>query len=74
MIRLPMVNPREIISVLTRKGFVIDRQTGSHVILRHPVTKRQTLVAIHPGDLPRSVMKKIFKQAGVTEEEFRELL
>jgi mRNA interferase HicA len=74
MIRLPMVNPKEIIAVLIRKGFQIDRQTGSHVILRHPVTKRQTLVAIHPGDLPRSTMKKIFKQAGLTEKEFSELL
>jgi predicted RNA binding protein YcfA (HicA-like mRNA interferase family) len=74
MIRLPMVLPKEVIAVLLRKGFQIDHQTGSHVILRHPITERRTLVAIHSGDLPRSTMKKILKQVGLGEDEFRQLL
>jgi predicted RNA binding protein YcfA (HicA-like mRNA interferase family) len=74
MIRLPMVLPKEVIAILQRKGFFIDHQTGSHVILRHLITERRTMVAVHPGDLPRSTMKKIMKQAGLSEDVFRELL
>jgi predicted RNA binding protein YcfA (HicA-like mRNA interferase family) len=33
-----------------------------------------TTVAMHPGDLSRPIMKKILKQAGLSEDEFRELI
>jgi predicted RNA binding protein YcfA (HicA-like mRNA interferase family) len=31
-------------------------------------------VPMHPGDLNRSLLKKILKQIGWSEEEFRKLL
>jgi predicted RNA binding protein YcfA (HicA-like mRNA interferase family) len=39
---------REMLSRLQRAGFQIRRQSGSHVVLRHP-DGRQTYVAMHPG-------------------------
>ena len=62
----------EILSRLQRAGFVIKRQSGSHVILRHP-DGRQTYVAMHPGDVPTGTFRAILKQAGLTEDEFRRL-
>jgi predicted RNA binding protein YcfA (HicA-like mRNA interferase family) len=47
-------------------------QSGSHKILRHP-DGRQTYVAMHPGGLPTGTFRKILKQAGLTEEQFRSL-
>jgi predicted RNA binding protein YcfA (HicA-like mRNA interferase family) len=74
MSRLPTLTPREVIAALQRAGFEILRQTGSHVHLRHPVTRRRTLVAVHARDLHRDVLKEILKQAGLTEEELPSLL
>ena len=42
---------REALAKLQRAGFVIKRQSGSHVVLRH-ADGRQTYVAMHPGDIP----------------------
>jgi predicted RNA binding protein YcfA (HicA-like mRNA interferase family) len=63
---------REVLAKLIRAGFVEVRQTGSHKVLRHS-DGRQTYVAMHPGTLPTGTFRKILKQAGVSEEEFRAL-
>jgi len=63
---------REVLAKLLRAGFVDVRQTGSHKVLRHP-DGRQTYVAMHPGTLPTGTFRKILKQAGLSEEQFRDL-
>ena len=63
---------REVLAKLLRAGFVEARQAGSHKVLRHP-DGRQTYVAMHPGTLPTGTFCKILKQAGLTEEKFRQL-
>ena len=63
---------REVLARLIRAGFVEVRQSGSHKVLRHP-DGRQTYVAIHPGTLPTGTFRKIPKQAGISEEQFRAL-
>ena len=63
---------REVLAKLLRAGFVEVRQTGSHKVLRHP-DGQQTYVAMHPGTLPTGTFRKILKQAGLTEEQFRSL-
>jgi predicted RNA binding protein YcfA (HicA-like mRNA interferase family) len=62
---------RDVLAKLLRAGFFEARQAGSHKILRHP-DGRQTYVAMHPGTLP-GTFRKILKQAGMTEDEFRQL-
>jgi predicted RNA binding protein YcfA (HicA-like mRNA interferase family) len=64
--------PREVLSKLQRAGFQIKRQSGSHVVLRHP-DGRQTYVAMHTKDMPEGTLKSILKQAGLTLEEFKAL-
>jgi predicted RNA binding protein YcfA (HicA-like mRNA interferase family) len=63
---------RETLARLQRAGFVIKRQSGSHAVLRH-ADGRQTYVAMHPGDIPSGTFRSILKQAGLTEEEFKDL-
>ena len=63
---------REVLAKLLRAGFVDVRQSGSHKVLHHP-DGRQTYVAMHPGTLPTGTFRKILKQAGVSEEQFRAL-
>jgi predicted RNA binding protein YcfA (HicA-like mRNA interferase family) len=63
---------REVLRRLESAGFVIRRQSGSHKVLRHP-DGRQTYVPMHPGDVPLGTFRSIPRQAGLTEEEFRDL-
>jgi predicted RNA binding protein YcfA (HicA-like mRNA interferase family) len=63
---------REVLAKPLRAGFVDVRQSGSHKVLRHP-DGRQTYVAMHPGTLPTGTFRKILKQAGLNEEQFRAL-
>ena len=72
--RLPGLRAREIIAALENVGFEIDRQKGSHITLRNPETKRTTVVPMHSAELPRWLMKKIIKDAGLSEDAFRALL
>lgn len=74
MSRLPTVTARELVAALKRAGFLEDGQRGSHLRLWHPERKLVTTVPIHPGELPRPLVSGILKQAGLTNEDFRELL
>jgi predicted RNA binding protein YcfA (HicA-like mRNA interferase family) len=65
-------NAREVLAKLQRAGFIIGRYSGSHMVLRHP-DRRKTFVATHPGDIPPATIRTILKQAGLTEETFRNL-
>ena len=47
---------------MQRAGFVIKRQSGSHLVLRH-ADGRQTYVAMHPGDIPSGTFRFILKQS-----------
>jgi predicted RNA binding protein YcfA (HicA-like mRNA interferase family) len=64
--------PREVIAKLQRAGFEEVRQTGSHLFMRHS-DGRLTFVAMHRGDIPLGTMRKILKQANLTEEQFNSL-
>ncbi len=72
--RLPGVRAKEVIRALEKAGFELQRQTGSHVSLRHIDGGRTVVVPVHTTEFPRWLLKKTIKDAGLTEDEFRELL
>ena len=72
--RLPTLDALRIVKALKRAGFIEIEQKGSHLALEHPTTKHLTTVPMHGGDLKRGLMKKILKQAGISEKQFRDLI
>lgn len=72
--RLPPVTAKELVAVLKKVGFIEHTRDGSHLTLKQPDAKRRVTVPMHSGDLGRGLFKKIVKQAGLTEAEFRDLL
>lgn len=48
-----------MVAALKRAGFVERRQTGSHLILRHPQTKRMTVVPQHTGTMSADLVRSI---------------
>ncbi len=79
MARLPIVSGKEVISALKRAGFEEKRQKGSHVHLvgLNQQTQKRTIVTVplhgNKEILPRTLLS-ILKQAGLSREEFQELL
>ena len=59
---------------LERGGFVRDRQSGSHVTLRHHGRRRSATVPQGNSDLPPGTLRAILRQAGLTVEEFIRLI
>ena len=75
MKRLPSLPARKIIAALEKAGFVIVRIKGTHHFLRHRSDPtRTTVVSYHARDLPPGTLRAILKQAGLTPEEFIDLL
>ncbi|MCJ7587660.1 MAG: type II toxin-antitoxin system HicA family toxin [Candidatus Aminicenantes bacterium] len=67
--RLPVLKPREVIAMLTARGFVETRQRGSHKQFRH-ADGRGTTVPIHSGrDISPILLRKIANDIAVTVEE-----
>ena len=76
MTRLPSLKAIDAIRALERGGFVVVRTAGSHHRLVHRTDPaRATTVPLHKGrDLPKPFVRGIIKQAGLTVEEFHDLL
>ena len=72
--KLLPVKPAQVVKVLSKVGFQLIRQSGSHAIYRHP-DGRWTTVAIHPRKtIPNGTLRKIIRDAGLTVAEFNNLL
>ena len=74
MPRLPAMRPRQIVRALERVGYVVDHQTGSHVVLWRSADGSRVVVPWHSRDLGRGLTLRIIKSAGLTRDEFLELL
>jgi predicted RNA binding protein YcfA (HicA-like mRNA interferase family) len=74
--RLPVVSGKRIIQALTKAGFTVNRIVGSHHVLVYPGDPTRTVtVPVHAArDLKPGTLRSIIRQAGLTVEEFVELL
>lgn len=73
--RLPALTSRDVIRALESAGFFVRRTRGSHYLFKHPRDPRlHVVVPYHSRDLSRKTLLSIIKSAGLTEEEFLELL
>ena len=67
---VPVLKPREVVTILTNLGFVEARQRGSHKQFRH-ADGRATTVPFHQGrDIAPTLLRKIAADIGLTVEEF----
>ncbi len=70
MPKLPVLKPKQVIDKFEKLGFVIDRQSGSHVVMFNSKTKRRAVIPIHLKDLKKGTLSAILRETGVTKEEF----
>jgi predicted RNA binding protein YcfA (HicA-like mRNA interferase family) len=72
---LPSIKGREVLQALVRGGFYIHHQKGSHARLFHKVRPELRItLPVHSKDLPEKTLRRILKQADLTDNEFLKLL
>lgn len=72
--KYPPLKPKELLKVLERAGFEIDRIKGSHHVLYHRETKKMVVVPFHKKELPKGTMHAILRSAEISSEELDRLL
>ena len=71
---LPIIRPKQVVAALEKAGFELRRQTGSHMIMYKPGVRYPIPIPQHSKDLPKGTLRAIIRQAGLTLEEFIDLL
>lgn len=70
MSKLPVLKPKQVLKKFENLGFIIDRQSGSHLILYNPKTKRRVVIPLHLTDLKKGTFSTILRESGINKEEF----
>ena len=75
MSKLPVVSGDDLVRALAKIGYVVVRQKGSHMRLRHGTdpSRKPLSVPRHP-EIKRGLLKDIMRDAGISAEELIELL
>lgn len=72
MSRLPVCSGSDAVRAFGKLGYAVDHQTGSHIILRHPDSRRLTVP--NHRELAKGMLRALIREAGLTKEEFVDLL
>ena len=71
---VPLISTREAIHAFAKVGYEVNHQTGSHIILRRRESPYLHLSIPNRRELPRGTLRKLIRDAGLTVEEFINLL
>ena len=74
MPKLPVVSGKDAVKAFSKIGYQPDHQTGSHIILRHIDEPHRRLSVPNHKEISKGLLRDLIKEAGLTVEEFVELL
>jgi predicted RNA binding protein YcfA (HicA-like mRNA interferase family) len=70
MSKLPIISGLDAIKALSKIGYEVDHQTGSHLILRQKEEPHRRLTVPNHRQIAKGTLRAIIRQAGLTREEF----
>ncbi len=73
MAKLPVISARECIAALEKAGFYVVRQRGSHITMRRDSPSARVTVP-NQKELKKGMLRGLIQQAGMTVDEFVDLL
>jgi len=75
MAKLPIVSGQEAVRAFQRLGFAVDRQRGSHVVLKKQTPSGEVgcVIPMH-REVAAGALRSALKMAGVSAEEFQAAL
>jgi predicted RNA binding protein YcfA (HicA-like mRNA interferase family) len=72
-VKLPTdISGQELVKVLLHVGFVVNRQRGSHIVLRRDSPYARVVVPDHKRVRP-GTLRQILSEAGMTVEQLMDL-
>ncbi len=72
---MPVLSGKDVIKILSSKGFQIRRQKGSHIILVKIIQKKegetkQSVVVPNHREIDKGTLLEIIRQSGLMRDEF----
>lgn len=67
--RIATLTSRELISILKKRGFVLDRQSGTHAVFIHPDGRRTTVPIHGKRDLGEGLLRQIMRDVKLSVED-----
>jgi len=72
--RLPVVSGQNAVKAFAKLGYALDRQHGSHLILRQIDAPHRRLTIPNHKTLAKGTLRALIRQAGLTVSGFADLL
>jgi len=72
--KLPVVSGEDFVRALTKAGFEVHHQKGSHIILKQTRPPFARLSVPNHKELKRGLLVSLIREAGLTREQFNDLL
>ena len=74
MPKLPVISGIKVVKALSKVGYEVDHQIGSHIILRHKEEPHRRLTVPNHDEIAKGTLLAIIRQSGLIREEFMDLL
>jgi predicted RNA binding protein YcfA (HicA-like mRNA interferase family) len=72
--KLPILSGREVVRAFEKIDYELSHQTGSHMILRRVSPPHRHLSIPNHREVARGTLRGLIRDAGLTVDEFIELL
>jgi len=72
--KLPVISDKKVVKALSRVGFFVHHQKGSHIVLRRTEPPFERVVVSDHKAVKKGTLQSIIQDAGLTREEFLALL
>lgn len=74
MSKLPVVSGQDVIKALAKIGYEFDHQRGSHIVLRQTFAPFRRVTVPNHKEIAKGTLRSIIREAGLTVDEFVDLL
>jgi len=72
--KLPIISGKDAVKALSKLGYEIDHQTGSHIILRQKQEPHRRLTVPNHKEVSKGTLRAIIREAGLSRDEFLKLV
>lgn len=74
MSKLPVLSGARMCGILKRIGYLVDHQTGSHIILRNVNYPFRRVTVPNHKEISKGTLRAIIRACGLTINEFKSLM
>ena len=74
MSKLPVVSGKDVVKALAKIGYQFDHQRGSHIVVRQTFEPYRRITLPDHKEIAKGTLRKIIRDAGLSVDEFANLL